>query len=162
MKQYKQDHSAFYRELARRIADEPVHYLHWYFIQKPLDLWGWKILVGDGDVYVFPVNSSIYQSSKIALVSLVIMKQLHFWLFGLAILGIFLALRDPDSRSREALFLNYALLIYTSAVFVVLHADARYSVPMRPEMYLCAIYAIQRIHTILKTINERSQLPAST
>lgn len=155
MRLYKDDHPAFYRELAHRIANEPTAYLHWYFIQKPLDLWGWKILVGDGDVYVFPVNSSIYHSSKIALVSLVIMKQLHFWLFGLALLGLLFALGDP--KSRTALLSVYALLIYTSAVFVVLHADARYSVPMRPEMYLAAVYAAERLHRYIKSRREQSQ-----
>lgn len=159
MKQYKDDHQAFYRELIRRIANEPVEYLRWYFIQKPLDLWGWNILVGSGDVYVFPVNSSIYQNSKIALASLVIMKQLHFWLFGLAIIGLVFALRD--TKSRERLLPVYALLIYISAVYVVLHADARYSVPLRPEMYLGAVYAIHRLYRLLSEMNEKSKLPAT-
>lgn len=142
---YKNNHSGFYDQLLQRIANDPALYLHWYLIQKPIELWGWNILVGDGDIYVFPVDSSFYDKSKIALTSLVVMKQLHFWLFGLAALGLFFAFCDKDYQRREPVIALYLLLVYISGIFVVLHSDARYSVPMRPEMYLCAVYGFSKL-----------------
>lgn len=145
MAEYKNDHSAFYRQLSHRIFKDPAYYLDWYLIQKPIELWGWNILFGNGDIYVFPVDSSLYDKSRIALVSLVIMKQLHFWLFGLAIAGLLFVFRDKNFNDQKSVVSMYILLVYINVVYVVIHSDARYSVPMRPEMYLCAVYGFSKL-----------------
>jgi hypothetical protein len=36
----------------------------------------------------------------------------------------------------------YALPLYVSAVYVVFQSEPRYSIPLRPEMYLCASFAL--------------------
>lgn len=145
-KKYKNNHSGFYSELFNRITAEPLHYLHWYFIQKPLELWGWDILVGYGDIYVYRVDASLYHKSKSALVSLVVMKQIHFWLFAIALLGLFFVLREQNKDQKETILSVYLCLLCVSAVYVILHTDARYSVPLRPEMYLAAVYGIWKIY----------------
>jgi 4-amino-4-deoxy-L-arabinose transferase-like glycosyltransferase len=149
-KKYKNDRVGFYSELASRIADDPKHYLHWYLIKKPLELWGWDILVGYGDVYVYNVNSSLYQKSSVALASLVVMKQLHFWLFLSAILGLYFALKEKNPLQKEIILNIYLCILCISGIYVVLHSDARYSVPLRPEMYLCSMYTIYKLTDWIK------------
>lgn len=149
-KQYKNDHQGFYAELASRILAEPTHYSHWYLIQKPLELWGWDILVGYGDIYVYRVDASLYHKSKLALVSLVLMKQVHFWLFGATLLGLFFVFREKNKNQKETMLNVYVCLLCVSAVYVVLHTDARYSVPLRPEMYLAAVYGIWSIYNVVR------------
>lgn len=149
-KQYKNDHHAFYAELASRILAEPAHYLRWYFIQKPSELWGWDILVGYGDIYVYRVDASLYHKSKLALVSLVLMKQIHFWLFGAALLGLLFVLREKNKDQKETILSVYVCLFCVSAVYVILHTDARYSIPLRPEMYIAAVYGIWKIYNAVQ------------
>jgi hypothetical protein len=152
-KKYKNNHSGFYSELFNRVKAEPLHYLHWYFIQKPLELWGWDILVGYGDIYVYRVDASLYHKSKLALVSLVLMKQIHFLLFAFALVGLFFVLREQNKNQKETILSLYLCLLCVSAVYVVLHTDARYSVPLRPEMYIAAVYGIWKIYaTVHKKI----------
>jgi len=119
-------------------------------IQKPLDLWGWKIFVGRGGIFVSAPNSTLYDKSTVASVSLVIMKNIHYWLFGLALVGFIFALKEPPSLNKESVLVLYIALISISAVYVALHADARYSVPLRPEMYLCAVYTIYKLVDLVK------------
>jgi len=149
-KKYKNDRSGFYTELGARIAEHPQHYFYWYLVKKPLELWGWDILVGYGDVYVYNVNSSLYQKSNVALVSLVIMKQLHYWLFASAILGLYFAVKEKDPIQRQTILSIYLCILCISAIYVVLHSDARYSVPLRPEMYLCSVYAIYKLIDLVR------------
>ncbi len=142
---YKDDHLGFYKELGGRIVSEPLHYAHWYFIQKPLDLWGWKIFVGRGGIFVSSPNATLYDKSAVASASLKVMERIHYWLFLLALIFFFFAFKESDASRKEVVLVLYISLISISAVYVALHADARYSVPMRPEMYLCAVYAIYKI-----------------
>jgi 4-amino-4-deoxy-L-arabinose transferase-like glycosyltransferase len=60
MARFSRDHAGFYRVLLERVHADPVHYLQWYLLQKPAELWGWNILFGQGDIYQYPVNSTIY------------------------------------------------------------------------------------------------------
>lgn len=157
IKKYKEDHVGFYRELTHRIANDPLHYAHWYFIQKPLDLWGWKIFVGRGGIFVSSPNATLYDKSAVVFASLTIMKSIHYWLFGLALIGFIFALREKKSLRKESVLVLYIGLVSISAIYVALHADARYSVPMRPEMYLCAMYAIHRIVKFIQSRNHQEK-----
>lgn len=157
---YKNDHVGFYKELAARVVDEPLHYLHWYFMRKPLELWGWDILVGYGDIYTYEVDSSLYQKSKLAIASLVIMKHTHYWLFLAAILGLFFVFKESDVKQKEYILNVYLCVFCISTIYVVLHSDGRYSVPMRPEMYLCAVYAISKLIELKNKYKNREAVNA--
>lgn len=158
---YSHDHSGFYQVFHDRVQANPAHYLQWYFLQKPAEFWGWNILAGEGDIYQYPVNSTIYQKSKLALVSLVLMKQLHLILVALMLLGLFFIFSKAEIEYRQSMLSIYIPLLSMTAIYVILHTDGRYSVPLRPEMYLCAVYTIQRLYTVLKALNEKSKMPVA-
>jgi 4-amino-4-deoxy-L-arabinose transferase-like glycosyltransferase len=158
---YKTNQAAFFPVLAERAAKKPFDYLNWYFIGKPMELWGWNILVGQGDIYVYPVNSTLYYTSKLALISLVIMKNIHYWLLAVAIIGLFLAIKDENLERRVIVVGIYSCLMVVSVVYIVLHTDGRYSVPLRPEMYLCAAYGLQLIVAWVKKKNVGLQAQSS-
>lgn len=162
MTQFNHDHPGFYQAFLGRIQANPLHYLQWYFLQKPLEFWGWNILAGEGDIYQYPVNSSIYQKSKLALVSLVLMKQLHLLLVALMFFGFFLIFFKAEMDRQQSLLAVYIPLLSMTLIYVILHTDGRYSVPLRPEMYLCAVYATHRLYTVLKALNEKAKLPAAS
>jgi hypothetical protein len=110
-------------------------------------LWDWNILTGQGDIYVYPVEYSLYDASRPALLSYAIMRAAHYWLFGFAVFGLFFVCRQAqktDPAATVPLFL-YIALVYISSVYVVAQAEPRYSVPLRPEMYLCAVYCLSEI-----------------
>lgn len=157
LKKYKDNHEAFYKKLMTRIIENPGHYFKWYLIQKPMDLWGWDILVGQGDIYVYTVSSSLYSKSKLALLSWTLMKHTHYLLLFLLVVGMMLVYREKDTQIKENVITLYIMLISMSMVYVILHSDARYSVPMRPEMYICAVYAMKIIYKYMSLLVRNMQ-----
>jgi 4-amino-4-deoxy-L-arabinose transferase-like glycosyltransferase len=133
----------FTRLLARRFAEDPLGMARWYFIDKPILLWEWDIRVGVGDIYTYPVFYSLYETSRPALISYSVMKGLHFLLFGCAVLGV-VWFRCDRTGPRWIPVALYASVVYLSCVYSVTHADPRYSVPLRPEMYILAAYSLWR------------------
>lgn len=158
--QYGEDRLGFVAALGARVLAQPREYLAWYLIEKPLQLWQWDILTGQGGVYVYPARSTLYQTSQPALISLVVMKSLHPWLLLSAMIGLFwiwliyfkrrgVLLVDTATDEPIPIYL-FLTIIYISAVYVVLQSEARYSVPLRPELYLCAAYGLSKIVKLLQ------------
>jgi 4-amino-4-deoxy-L-arabinose transferase-like glycosyltransferase len=135
-------YSLFLETLADRIKNSPMHYLKWYFIEKPINLWGWEIAVGSFDVFVYPVITSPYHSNTLFKISHKVMKTVHYWLFLFSCLSLVLMVYYWKQTKVEVVLI-IGSIIYVSAVYVITQADSRYSVPLRPEMYLLAMYFLQ-------------------
>jgi 4-amino-4-deoxy-L-arabinose transferase-like glycosyltransferase len=146
--------------LARRVKDNPGHYIKWYLFEKPRLLYKWDILMGAGDVYVYSVTKTWFQTSNLGLTIHSIMKSIHSWLIFLCVFGgIFLVKSFRRSKSEvEALI--YALLVYVSAVYVVLQAEPRYSIPLRPAMYLGAMFGIWKIRCVIGRLTGNKRMSA--
>jgi 4-amino-4-deoxy-L-arabinose transferase-like glycosyltransferase len=142
----------FLEIMKERIAADPIHYAQWYFLKKPLLLWNWNILAGQGDIFVYPIKFSLYQKSRAALASYSIMKSLHYWLFSFAILSIIFYVKESNRNSENNVIfiMIYITAFYISSVCVLAQSEARYSIPLRPEMYLCAVFFISKVFSYLK------------
>ncbi len=151
LKILNKSYSAFTGLLLKRFIQNPGHYAKWYLIDKPILLWSWDILIGQGDIFVYPVKVSFYDKSKIASATHLTMMSIHYWLFGFAIMGGILLFKSINSMPHTPIFL-YITLIYVSAVYVVTQSEPRYSIPLRPEMYLCAVFFISKTFEYLKSI----------
>ncbi len=138
-------YTKFFSVAGERVAREPVTYLKWYLIDKPLLLWDWSIRIGQGDVFVYPVIYSLFHTSKFALAVHSIMKSLHPWLFATAVLAIFALWRTRNSTSNRIGMVVYMNTVVISSVYVITQAEPRYSIPLRPEMYLCATLTLWQI-----------------
>jgi len=146
MAKFQGSYWTFAETMKERFANRPGHYLRWYFYDKPIALWHWDVAIGFGDIFVYPVVTSPYHSNKLALASHVIMKSLHYWLFLFSLLGIVFAIYNWRTTNITALTL-VTTTVYISSIYVLTQADGRYSVPLRPEMYLLAMFFLQSVHT---------------
>ncbi len=138
---------AFLNILGPRIQAEPAEFAHWYLLAKPYLLWSWDILIGQGDIHVFNVKYSLYQQSALASLSYSVMKSTHVIVFAFALFGMFFWLKNHHPQASVL----YIALIYISAVYVVLQAEPRYSVPLRPEMYLAALFFLSEMLKVYKS-----------
>jgi len=151
----KGSYSAFAELLFERATKDPGHYAKWYLIDKTVLLWSWNILIGKGDIYVYPVKESFYDKSKTASATYFIMRSIHYWLVGFSVIGILFLFKRLRSEPHIPKFL-YIILIYTSAVYIVTQSEPRYSIPLRPEMYLCAVFFMSKTVECLKTIRKQN------
>lgn len=128
-----------------RFIDNPIHYLEWYFLEKPRLLWSWDILTGIGDIYIYEVITSPYSTSKIMMLSCALMKALHPWSVVFALIGFFVIFFRNLKDEVEFYQSIYLSLAYLSSVYIVLQSEARYSFPLRPELYLATLLCISSI-----------------
>ena len=140
---FKGSYSAFTSSLLEKFKNNPASYVKWYIIEKPVLLWSWNILVGQGDIFVYPVKESMYSKSKFAYTTYSVMKFFHYWLLGLAFIGAFFLFVNKKPTFSTPIFL-YVTLFYISSVYIITQSEPRYSIPLRPEMYLCAVFLISR------------------
>jgi 4-amino-4-deoxy-L-arabinose transferase-like glycosyltransferase len=154
--------SKFITILAKRIWEKPGHYARWYFYEKPKLLWNWNIMVGQGDVYVYEIKTSWFQTSGFASALHSIMKSIHWWLILLSLLGGLFLFKIWPSQRGQMIRIIYVCIIYVSAVYVVLQSEPRYSIPLRPLLYLCAMFGLWQISCTTQKLFARSKEKNST
>lgn len=135
------------KEIGRRFRADPGEELRWYLVGKPLMLWSWHDIGGGPDMFAYPVLRTPYDSSLLFGLTRALMYELHWPLVALALAGCLLVW-FPFARqvlSAEALFLVRTLsllLLYNTAVLMVLAPFARYSIPFLPVLYAMAATAV--------------------
>jgi 4-amino-4-deoxy-L-arabinose transferase-like glycosyltransferase len=135
------------QEIGRRFRTDTAEELRWYLIGKPVLLWSWDIAEGGGDVYLYPVLRTPYDSSPLFRGTHDLMEALHWPLVILALCGCLLVWlpRAGGWLGTEALFLTRLaslLLCYNTAVLMVLAPFTRYSIPFLPIQYGMALTAL--------------------
>ena len=126
-----------------RALTAPWTYLRWYLVGKPSLFWSWDILQGQGDIYIYPVLTSLYQTNPAAAASRTVMRALHPLLLALGGPGLVWACLVWDDRSRRMMSLTIlGLLAYFTLVHMVLTPLPRYSIPLRPELFVGAMVPI--------------------
>jgi len=138
----------FAKILWQRARQRPLRYLSWYILEKPYYFWNWDILQGQGDVFIYPVKTSIYHESLIANIKKAVMKNLHSIILLLSLLGIPLLFmrhlfRDRVSALRELPLTLYGTCLYFTILFAVFAPWPRYSIMLRPELYICAVWSFE-------------------
>ena len=132
--------------LWERVKKEPLRYMKWYLVGKPYYLWSWDIIQGVGDIYINPVKNSFFEISKIAGLSKTTMRFFHPFVMLLAFAGIpffchnYRLQKTGDTLHKTAL-LPLAVCVYFTTIYMVFAPWPRYSVPLRPELYLCAVWS---------------------
>ncbi len=139
--------SSSYLETAKvllgRFVEDPVKYAKWYLVDKALLFWSPTILVGMGDVYVYPVTYSLFERNPVAKAIKSVMQTIHPIILMLNIIGFLIGLwmvLKKDSKINPGLHLMativFSLLVYITLVHVVLAPLPRYSVPFRIPLYM--------------------------
>jgi hypothetical protein len=138
-----------------RMRNRPGHYLLWY-LSKPVELWGWSIGIGAGDLFPFPTfNSPLSGTGPLGVVAL-IMDGLNPFLFIISTIGILVVV--STKRHPPALVLAAWGMIFVTAVFAALQSDARYSTPYRgAEWALAAVGASTLIRLARRRIARQKE-----
>jgi len=142
--------SSFFSILAERTLEQPLKYLTWYLIKKPVYLWKWDIAQGQGDIHIYPTPKSLYTASPLAEISRQSMRVLHPLFIILAFLSLPLAgLQFYRGNQDGDIQIAAAFVLITFAYYTLLHVVfvpwPRYSIPLRPMLYLCGLFSIDRL-----------------
>lgn len=128
------------------IGQEPLRYLGWWTIGKPLMYWSWKDIMNDG-INFFPVDYSWFDTSSVMNFDRWLMLKLHpllvvaaFVTIPLLLKGHFAGLPEP---AGVVVMLCLLLLGYFTVMFMILAPFARYALPLGPELYLLAVLSLR-------------------
>jgi 4-amino-4-deoxy-L-arabinose transferase-like glycosyltransferase len=141
---YAQDLSATLAHVRDLFAAEPARYANWYLLGKPGAFLSWSMVAGEGDIYIYRVTRTPWQTRP----SFAFLRGLHFWLHWplmlLAVGTMCVALWRPavvatDPDRRRAVVLVSSLLLFA----IVLHMFGlplpRYNIPFKPLEFAIAL-----------------------
>tara|TARA_B110000858_G_scaffold198442_1_gene265041 strand:- start:2784 stop:3713 length:930 start_codon:yes stop_codon:yes gene_type:complete len=129
--------------LGERISEDPLAYIGWYLIGKPVTLWSASMVQGQGGPFIYPITSSAYDNPGLYSLTLFLMMNLHGLLFFAAVLVIgYEVLRMVFTNHKPDLVLALVILfaLYHTGVHTVLAPLPRYSTPYYPFLFMLAIY----------------------
>ncbi|MFM1870877.1 MAG: hypothetical protein RL398_299 [Planctomycetota bacterium] len=128
--------------LARRVEAEPARYLRWYLIDKPLWLWSWNTVQGDGHL-VYPARNDPFTHHAVVGAVRWSMHWLHVPLMLLAAVA---ALRAGAGRGAPpaATMLGRAV-VFGTLLYLPVIPDPRYLQPLRPALFVLAAYGAWRL-----------------
>jgi 4-amino-4-deoxy-L-arabinose transferase-like glycosyltransferase len=155
-------YATVFAEIKRRFETEPWPHIKWYVIGKPVAFWSWEDAQGVGDIFQYPVASTPYRYLPQFKATRFIMKQLHWPLVILGLIGciiVWLPLRGIPRTKHSDLVLRSCslLLIYFTALHVAGAPFPRYSIPLRPFLYGMAMVPIGVLITCLRQRRTQSQ-----
>jgi len=133
------------RSIAQRFKQHPWRYAAWYLFEKPRELWGWAVVIGQGDIYVYPTQNAPFQISPPWIALAAVCHSLNFLLVLLALASLPMTWLRWPGLSRQpnqncgSLISVVCLLTFVTIVYTILQAEPRYSIPFRSfEMLLAA------------------------
>jgi hypothetical protein len=149
----RRDAPSVLKEISRRFKNEPLKYIRWYIVGKPAMFFSWDIIVGMGDVFIYPVFTSPYHNPN-GFFSLThrVMKSLHGLLTVLALVtSIFLWFPIAKKMLTVEGLIVARFISLLMLYFILVHIAGtplpRYSVPLRPFIYGLSLLGIRLIVT---------------
>jgi 4-amino-4-deoxy-L-arabinose transferase-like glycosyltransferase len=139
------DFGSVVKEIAARFEADPIGHAKWYFVIKPLALWSWDIVQGQGDIFVYPIPRTPYNDDPVFIRSRQAMRWMHEPLGWLCLLGCLTVwLPGMTARVSNAPLTVLRFISMMMAYFTVIHSIAgafpRYSIPLRPFYYGMAMF----------------------
>ena len=145
--------------LGKRVSEEPGRYIRWYLWGKLKMFWSWDIIAGGHDVDIYPVKKTLFRDHRMAGLLHASMKVIHPFLLLLSAMGIPLLLckkvRERFPGAKYAAFV-VTLLIYFSAIHIVLAPLPRYSIPLRPFLYISAFASLYMIISMFSSKHKQA------
>ena len=142
--------SSVLQEIARLFRSEPIPYLRWYLVGKPIGFLSWGDVAAAGNIFTYPTLESPYFNTPFFMFTIAVMWFSHwFWVISALITTMFIWLpffhRPIEENSRHSLQLLACVVLYFLAVHIVGFPIARYSIPLLPVLYVLASYALFRL-----------------
>lgn len=139
------------KAVAQRFGRHPWHYALWYLVEKPQELWGWSIVIGQGDIYVYPTANSPFQTNPAWMALAAVCHAINPLLMALALLGSLMACLGYRTTQLETEASHVApisaacLLAFVTLVYSTLQAEPRYAIPFRSFECLLAVSACWQV-----------------
>ncbi|MFC1512841.1 glycosyltransferase family 39 protein [Thermodesulfobacteriota bacterium] len=138
-------------EIRRRFMENPQQYSLWYLVGKPYYFLSWDMIVGVGDVFIYPLLKNGYETNVFLKAGHGMMRILHWPIIIASLLSMLLIWVPNISKNISPRLLfggRFLSLLY--GYFILVHVVGtplpRYSVPLRPIIYSLALILPSLVH----------------
>ncbi|MFH1489186.1 MAG: glycosyltransferase family 39 protein [Pseudomonadota bacterium] len=150
----KKEKTYFFQVLMRRLRDRPWDYVKWYLGGKVLCSWGWDLVSGQHDVYVYPMIRMGFHDNPFLKIIHTVMRGIHplLVLLAFATLSSFLLIKRIRLAHEKGIFLVPVFLImaYHAVLLTLMLPLPRYTIPLRPYCYLAALTGLYFLKESMK------------
>ncbi|MFC1664339.1 ArnT family glycosyltransferase [Pseudomonadota bacterium] len=162
-KRISQSMASINTEIVRRFSEQTWRHLRWYLLGKPVAFWQWNIVQGMGAGFIYPISSTPYVSVGHFKVVHRIMAQLHAPIIILGMLGAFLVwmpilMKGYKDKQRFAARVLSMVLLYYTFIHMIGVPFPRYSIPLRPLVYIMAVFTLILVFKFSRDRLKRGQL----
>ena len=134
--------------LKDKFIEKPWDMTAWYITGKQLFLWQWNIIAGQGDIFIYPVNTTPYHFLK----DMVMSRAVHIWIHGLWVfIGLITAIIITISQVMKKfsddpiwLFMS-TVIIYAMAIHTLTTPLPRYGIPFKVILIPVSIYGMSKL-----------------
>lgn len=139
----EKDRPYFWEIFYQRIMAAPLDYLRWYLGGKVIYSWRWETDSYNG-LYTYPMIKGGFEEQPLLYYTAQAMKISHWPLWILAFLGSGLLLwrfiTGQLPKNEASLLLIVMVLAYFALLVTAFFPAPRYTIPLRPYLYLLAIW----------------------
>ena len=134
----------------------PMKYITWNFWDKFFTIYSWDNAYNE-DVYIYPMKRKGFQEGKILFTLHKIMQILHIPILLFSVLGVALLsirwVKGTLPVHQRVMILPASMFVYFTSILYFLSWLPRYTIPVRPFIYILATVAIAWLIPILKSAN---------
>ena len=148
-------------EILQKVASDPAGYFVWYWLQKPVYLFQWSNIDGAGDVFVYPVLATPFETNALFVGMHELFRYGHPLMLALAFAGAVAAWLPAATvsthlRQRRVVRMASVLLTFAYVIHLPFVVSARYAVPFLPAIYLLAGFAVV---VVVRVVRRRPATP---
>lgn len=157
-KRASRDWESTLRHFADRASHQPGTHLAWYLAGKPVTFWQWDMIQGQGGPFIYPLQRSGFFAGPWQGFLLTAYRETRYPLVLLAAVTLLLIgrrlLRKSPPAGESDIFLGFLglILLYYTAVHMVLAPLPRYSLVLLPLVYALAAYLPAELHRTYKEL----------
>jgi 4-amino-4-deoxy-L-arabinose transferase-like glycosyltransferase len=145
-------------EILRLFIDQPLTYLRWYLVGKPLAFFSWGDVASTNELFTYPTLQSPYLTDVWFAGLKNAMRVMHALWMLLGLAAVVLCWKSHwlrNGKSKAGIQILAVVVLYFIAVHIVGFPIARYSVPLLPVMYILAVFTLSRVvDLVLKPVSK--------
>lgn len=143
-----------YDSFSGRFSQAPLQHLGWYLIGKPLSLWSFSVVQGQGGPFIYPVESSIYDLPGLFSFSYRVLELLHPLFKVITVIAALLLALMFFFRKSVILTMPLALMAgvisYVTLFHIPLASLPRFSFPFQSFMVIMVLSVLYYCFQALK------------
>jgi len=134
------------KEIARKIAENPIAMARWYLFEKPVYLFQWNNIDGT-DIFIYDVRSTPFHNDKLFQTIYIVFRYTHLPVLILSVMGAMAAWLPSTAKHLSPdqlplLRVASLMLPFVYVAHIPFFAAIRYAAPILPAIYLLAVFAV--------------------